>query len=376
VKYCNQFRIHIHVDTNSKIRGKLDKYAAGHADQIIPVMRRVGSLLKAGTNRLQYPCSLEQRRIWLLHQANPHHPALNLVVRWQPQRAVSIIELESALQTIIARHQVLRTLFIDMSGRIIQLVEPHVVFNVTAVDLTGIAQSQKLIESRNIALIEKNTAFNLSMTPLLRVKYVHIDPDSSEILVTLHHIVCDVNSVEILLREINHACAALQEGRPHALPESPVKYGDFTTRQVEQLTHPVPQAELDYWKQELQNFKYFEIQPDYARPKILSANTDTLSLPLDNKLIDELALIGLQHGATLSMTIATVLLILLYRYTGETDITIGRQLSNRDNEGLKNLVGLIGSVLVIRNDLSGDPDFIALLARTRNKFCTAPVIVA
>lgn len=357
------------MDINSKIRLRPDKYSSGNNGKIIPVMRSANLSLKAGSGRLQYPCSMEQRRIWLLHQVNPHHPALNLVVRWHPQWVVSIIELETALRAIMARHPVLRTLFMDVSGEIIQLVEPHVAINVTTVDLTGIKLSQKLIETRNNALVEKNAAFDLSMTPLLRVKYLRLEPDSSEILVTLHHIVCDVNSVEILLHEINNVCAALREGRPHALPELPVDYGDFTAKQVERLAQPVPQTESEYWMRELQNFKYFEIQPDHTRPRILSANTDTLSLPLDSKLIDELALIGLQHGATLSMTITTVLLVLLYRYTGETDITIGRQLSNRDNEGLKNLVGLIGAVLVIRNDLSGDPGFITLLARTRNK-CT------
>ncbi|HMJ30837.1 MAG TPA: condensation domain-containing protein, partial [Xanthobacteraceae bacterium] len=319
----------------------------------------------AGEERLQFPSSPGQRRLWLLHQLNPNNPSLNLTVRWRLEGGVSNAELEKAIRLVMARHQVLRTFFVEAGGEVTQIVEPHVSFHVPIIDLTGLPEAEALIEVERTARWEACTPFELSAPPLMRVTHVRLSKGVSILLVTLHHIVSDAWSIGILAREMDEICAAPHAGRPPALPDLPVSYGDFSAWHAEQLAKPIQQTDAEFWKRNLQGLKYFEIRADRTRPAMLTANGSTLSVPLDRELTDELASLGQRNGATLHMTVLAALLTLLHRYTGETDISIGGQFAGREEVDLENLIGLFSNIVVLRNDLSGDPSFLGLLARIR-----------
>jgi amino acid adenylation domain-containing protein len=319
----------------------------------------------AGEERLQFPSSPGQRRLWLLHQLNPNNSSLNLTVRWRLEGGVSNAELEKAIRLVMARHQVLRTFFVEAGGEVTQIVEPHVSFHVPIIDLTGLPEAEALIEVERTARWEACTPFELSAPPLMRVTHVRLSKGVSILLVTLHHIVSDAWSIGILAREMDEICAAPHAGRPPALPDLPVSYGDFSAWHAEQLAKPIQQTDAEFWKRNLQGLKYFEIRADRTRPAMLTANGSTLSVPLDRELTDELASLGQRNGATLHMTVLAALLTLLHRYTGETDISIGGQFAGREEVDLENLIGLFSNIVVLRNDLSGDPSFLGLLARIR-----------
>ncbi len=131
------------------------------------------------------------------------------------------------------------------------------------------------------------------------------------------------------------------------------------------------QADTDFWKRTLQGVKPFEIQPDYPRPQVLSANRSVLSVQLEKELTQALTELAQQHGSTLFLVSLAALLTLLHRYSGETDIAIGSQIAGCNAADLENRVGLFGNSLVLRNDLSGEPDFIELLARCRDRVAAA-----
>ncbi len=320
----------------------------------------------AGEEKLQFPCSPGQRRFWLLHQLNPRDPSLNIAVRWRLEGTVSNAELEEAFRLIMVRHQVLRTFFTEVGSEVTQNVEPHVSFHIPIINLTGLPEAEALIEAERTAQLEACTPFELSAPPLIRVTHIRLCNNVSVLLVTLHHIVSDAWSMDILAHEMNEICVALQAGRPPALPDLTISYGDYSARRAEQLFKPIQQTDAIYWKRTLHDLKYFEIQADHIRPPMLTANGSILSVLLDRKLTNELANLDHDNGATLPMIILTALLTLLHRYTGETDISIGNQVAGRDDDHLKSMVGLFSNILILRNDLSGDPSFLALLARIQS----------
>ena len=316
----------------------------------------------------QFSCSPGQRRFWWLHQLNPRNPSLNISRRWRIEGNVSNAELESAFQIVIARHQILRTSFAEAGGEVVQMVEAAASFHIPVIDLTGLPEAEAQTEADRAASLEASAPFELSVPSLIRVTQVRLRDNLSDLLVTLHHIVCDPWSMRILLHETGVICAALHARLQPTLPDLPIEYGTFAIRRAARFASLSQQTELDFWKRALHGFKHFEIQPDRVRPAVLTANRNTLSAPLDSALTNELLQLGHSNGATLHITVLTALLSLLHRYTGETDIAIGSQLLGRDEVELKNMIGLFSNTLVVRGDLSGDPSFVALLARIRDNF--------
>jgi len=320
----------------------------------------------AGEKKLEFPCSPGQRRFWLLHQLNPGDRSLNISARWRLEGTVSSTELEKAFRVIMVRHQVLRTFFAAVGDEVIQIVEPHVSFHISIVDLTGLPEPEALIEVERIARLDASTPFDLSLPPLTRVTHLRLCSNVSILLVTLHHIVGDAGSMALLAREMSEICAASHVGRPPVLPNLPISYGYFSACQAEQLTTPVQQATADFWEQTLRGFKYFEIQADRTRPPMLTMNGSIVTVPLDGELTNELAELGRRNGTTLHTVVLAALITLLHHYSEETDISIGSQFVGRDEVEIDNLVGLFTSILVVRNDLSDDPSFLTLLARIRD----------
>ena len=314
---------------------------------------------------LQFPCSAGQRRFWFLHQLDPSHPSLNIAVRWRLEGKVFNGNLEKAFRLIIARHQVLRTYFSDAGGEPVQIVVPQVSFRIPIIDLTDLPEANALREAERTARLEACTPFELSAPPLLRVTHLRLDKNVSELLVTLHRIVSDEASIGILERDISEICSALHRSHLPVLPVLPLSYGEFAARQAQQDVS-AQRADTDFWKRTLQGVRQFEIQPDYPRPQVLTANGEVLSAPLDKELTDHLTALAQQHGGTLFIAAFAALLTLLHRYSGETDIAIGSQFAGRNADDLENLVGLFSNNLVLRNDLSGDPNFVDLLGRIRD----------
>jgi len=357
------------MDTGVKIEENIDDLGIVTTDRVNEPAQQARPFVTAEEEKLQFPCSPGQRRLWLLHQLDLRHPALNITARWRLEGMVSNAELEKAFRLIMARHQVLRTFFAEAGGEVTQVVAPQVSFHIPIIDLTGSPEAQALIEAERTARSEACTAFDLSAPPLMRVTHVLLGKNVSVLLVTLHHIVSDAWSIGILAREMSEICAALRAGRAPVLPDLPISYGDFSAWCAEQLTKPIQRTDADFWKRSLRGLKYFEIQADHPRPPVLTASGGILSVLLDSELTGALTDLGQRNGATLPMTVLAALFTLLHRYTGETDIAIGSQFVGRDRVdgvGLENLIGLFSNMLVVRNDLSGDPSFLALLARIRD----------
>jgi amino acid adenylation domain-containing protein len=312
--------------------------------------------------RSLFPCSQSQKRFWFESQLHPDNPGLNVAVRWRLDGEVCDAHLEEAWRIIIERHQTLRTTFTTIEGEPYQVVQPSIPFQIPIVDLTALDEEDTWAEAERVASLEARRTFDISVAPLIRVTHVRVRSNVSMILVTAHHAVCDGWSVGVLAREMGEICAALQAGRPPALPGLSVTYADYAAWEREWLSASTALARAEF-AERLRDFEQFEILPDKARPPVQTANGDIASVLLDRELTETLKELARANNCTLFMTAYAALLVLLYRYSGATDIALGTQIAGRDEVEFEHLVGTFINTVALRTDVSGDPTFQELLAR-------------
>jgi amino acid adenylation domain-containing protein len=331
-----------------------------------PVLRETAS-----SERLRFPCSQVQRRFWFEEQLHPGNPALNVAVRWRLVGEVVQSELEEAWRQILVRHLPLRTFFEMQDGEPVQIVEPCVALRIPVVDLTGLSEQEAAAEADRISQIEACTPFDLSTPPLIRVTRLKLRDRVTMMLVTAHHTVCDGWSIGLLAREMGEICAARHFGRPANLPDLPVRYGDYAVWQREWLSDAPLEAESEALRRYLNDYKQFEVLPDHARPSVQTSNGAIASVLLDRALTDGLIRLAQNSGCTLFMAAWAALLALLHRYSGEVDIALGTQVVGRDEVEFEDLVGPFINTIALRGNISDDPTFLELLARTRDSVTDA-----
>jgi amino acid adenylation domain-containing protein len=313
----------------------------------------------------QLPCSLGQRRFWILDQLNPGDPSLNVAVRWRLEGTVSGTQLEKAFQHIIERHAVLRTGIATIGGEPVQLVQPRVSFRIPVIDLSQLPPAEAEQEALRIARTEAKASFDLSVPPLIRVTLVRQRERVSFLLVTAHHTICDGWSIGLLTRELTELCAAEYAGRAPVLPELPVSYADYAAWQADWSQTTDLQDDIEFWVKRLRGAKQFEVYPDRPRPAVQGTHGEIESTLLDRNLTDRLHELARRQGCTLFMVSLAALLALLQRYTGAEDISVGTQVAGRDDTDLESIVGMFINTLVLRVDVAGDPDFPALCQRVK-----------
>jgi aspartate racemase len=314
-----------------------------------------------------FPCSQSQKRFWFEAQLHPDNPGLNVAVRWRLEGQVFHAHLEQAWKLIIARHATLRSSFTTVDGEPHQVVEPAVGFTIPLVDLTMLGEAEAAAEAERIASLEAQVIFDITTAPLIRVTHVRVRDDVSMILVTAHHTVCDGWSVGVLAQEMGEACTDLAAGRTPTLPELPFTYADYVAweRQAMPVSGALGNAP-DAVARKLETFEPFEILPDKPRPPVQTPNGEIVSALLERQLSDALAELARDNGCTLFMTVYAVLLVLLHRYSGQTDIVVGTQIAGREEVEFEPLVGTFINTIALRTDVSGNPAFTELLERARD----------
>ncbi|MBW8764684.1 MAG: amino acid adenylation domain-containing protein, partial [Geodermatophilales bacterium] len=186
------------------------------------------------------------------------------------------------------------------------------------------------------------------------------------VLFTMHHILSDGWSLDLLAGEVGAFYTGLVSGHPAPLPELAVQYADFAWWQRQWLSGDVLAAEIDYWRRRLAGLPaVLELSTDRPRPRIQSSRGSLEKLPLPQDLNARLVGLARKEGATLFMVLLAALQTLLSRLTGQQDLAVGAPISGRSRLETESLIGFFVNTLVLRGDLAGDPTFRELLKRTR-----------
>jgi len=312
-----------------------------------------------------FPASFAQQRLWFLDQLEPNSAIYNVPSGLRLTGPLDIDALERSLNEIIRRHEVLRTIFSTVDGQPVQVILPSLVIPLPLINLSDGSESDQEHEVRHLSNKEAQKPFDLARGPLIRATLLRLDQQDHVLLLTLHHIVCDGWSRGVLFRELSTLYEAYSEGKPSPLEELPIQYADFAVWQRGWLQGEVLEAQLSYWKKQLEKIPTLQLPTDRPRPVVQSYRGTRQSMALSEELTEALKNLSQKESVTPFMTLLAAFQTLLSRYTGQEDIAVGTDMANRNQIETERLIGFFVNLLVIRTDLSRNPTFRELLQRVR-----------
>ena len=319
-----------------------------------------------------FPLSFAQERLWFIEQLAPGSPLYNLPTALRVEGRLAVPALEQCLSEIVRRHEVLRTSFHELNGEAVQFVNPARPLAVRLVDLTGLPDAERAAAARQLREREALRPFDLSAPPLLRATLLRLGEREHVLLLSMHHIAADGWSMDILARETAALYRAFDEGTTSTLADLEVQYADFAQWQRRTLGGEALATQIDYWKRRLAGAPpLLELPTDRPRPAVQTFNGDRRELELPAELVARLRALGREEGATLFNTLLAAFKALLFRYTGQEDLSVGTPVAGRDRTEVAGLIGLFVNTLVVRTAVSGGEEFRALLRRVRDEMLEA-----
>ena len=274
--------------------------------------------------------------------------------------------LEKALNGLVQRHEILRTTYQVVNDHPVQVVTPKLDLKLDIVDLRTFVASSRENEARRIAETEAAKPFDLSRDPLLRCILLVLDEEDYVLLLNSHHIATDGWSTGILLNDLAALYSSAQQNEPSSLSSLSVQYSDYAVWQRGWLQGETLDRQLSYWRKKLAGVPPVLLLPtDRPRRQVQTFRGAEQDMLLPKDLIDRIQLLSRHEGVTPFMTMLAAFNILLFRYVDQPDIVVGTDVANRTNLQTEALIGFFVNLLVLRNDLSGNPSFQELLTRTR-----------
>ncbi|MET0647237.1 MAG: amino acid adenylation domain-containing protein [Pyrinomonadaceae bacterium] len=312
------------------------------------------------------PASFAQRRLWFLQRLRPDSTAYNLASEARFRADLNVPALAQGLNEVVRRQESLRTTFAQEGAGPAQIIAPRLSLPLPVVDLRRLSAEARERLAGRLTAEAAARPFDLERGPLLRAALLRTLDDEWTMSLSMHHIVTDGWSSGVLARELTAHYEAFAAGTPSALPEPRVQYADFAEWQRRRLEDEGVGPLLSYWKERLGGAPaLLELPTDRPRPPARSERGAALRFELPRELVGRLEKVGRAEGATLFMTLLAGFQLLLSRYSGQTDISVGTPIANRARPEVEALIGCFANTLVMRTDLSGDPTFAELLGRVR-----------
>ena len=310
------------------------------------------------------PLSVEQQRIWFFNQLDPDSPLYHMPIASRLRGALDVPALQQAMDTVVARHEALRTRFAGQETS--QIIDPPSSVPLRSIDLREFPSSQREAEARRLLEEEAKRPFDLSRDLMMRAMLVRVAEQEWIFLVLMHHIASDDWSWRVFCNEVGAAYDGLVSGRKVELPEPAIQYGDFSVWQKEWLRGNVLEKHLAYWRKQLEGAPpVLELPTDHPRPVSQSFRGACEWLQLPPALNEKLTALGQGGGFTPYMILLAAFQTLLHRYTGQEDIVVGSPVAGRGRACLEKVIGLFVNMLVLRTKLDGNPGFFELLHRTQ-----------
>lgn len=310
--------------------------------------------------------SFAQLRLWLLDRLVPQSSEYVIPCAFRVRGRLDVSALELAFRGVAQRHEALRTRFTMADDEPVQVIDADSLVRVKLADVSREPDADNR-ERIALAAVERDAAlgFDLAVDHPLRVTAVRLDEDEHLLLVTMHHIVTDGWSMEILTRELQELYEAALTGRPAALPDLPVQYADYAAWQRNWLTGEVLGRQLGYWRERLGDMDPLELAADRPRPLERSGAGGSLEFSVPSTVTRRLADIAAGQGSSLFMAVLAAFQVVLSRWSGQDDVAVGSPIAGRNRAECEDLIGFFVNTLVLRTDTSGDPTFHDLLGRVR-----------
>ena len=320
------------------------------------------SPLNEKKNLVNFPLSYGQRALWFIYQLAPDSAAYNISVAARISPDLDVSALGRAFQKLVSRHPSLRTRFSAIAGDPTQ--EIHEIADGCFEVMDATTWSHPFL--KEFLVKDAHLPFDLISGILFRAKLLTLEGQEHILLLVAHHIVTDLWSMIIFIDELAALYSAEKNGMQSPLSPLETQYADFVHWQTKMLASVDGEQHWLYWKKQLSgDMPVLDIPTDNRRPLIQTYSGSSYFFQLSDELSRGLKAFARAKGVTLYMTLLAAFQVLLYRYTGQTDILVGSPTSGRTQSKLTNVVGYFVNPIVLRSDLSGLPTFDEFLSRVK-----------
>lgn len=321
-------------------------------------------ILPLGT-KPYYDLSHAQKRIWLSAQFDGRQSVYNMPGAYIFEGKLNLEALEKAFGTLIRRHEILRTTFVTLQGEPKQKVHEFEDINFK-IDFKDLRAEFNVNDFTLLINAEAVAPFDFKIGPLLRARLFQVEDKKYLFLLTMHHIITDGWSLEIMVNEILTLYDAFANGKAYTLPALKIQYKDYAFWQNQLLVGAEAEKSKAYW-----NNKFYGQLPalnmvtDYPRPKVRTTAGAIHQTVINEDLAQALNKLALNYEASLFMVLLSVVNALLFRYTDQTDIIIGTPIAGREHIDLENQIGLYLNSLPLRTEFKKDETFESLLQKVK-----------
>jgi len=315
-----------------------------------------------------YDLSYAQKRLWLIYQLEPDNPAFNLPTRITLYDHVDETHVRKALEKLVNRHESFRTYFKSLKGGVIQIIQQQIQVNLEIFDLSDLEDNAR--EERRTRLYQEESfkAFQLEKPPLFRVKLIKCKNSEFDVLLTMHHIITDGWSMEILEHEFLLLYESYKTGTPCEPEPLKLRYIDYIYWQEHLLADKENSAAArEFWEKQLKgNYPFLDLPYDFPRKNMTRKESAAYRMVVPTDITSRLEAIARSRNASLFMVFLAGFNLLLLRITGQYDILLAIPAAARQHEDLKNLVGFFVNTLVIKNQINPGETFIDFLVKVQN----------
>ena len=314
------------------------------------------------------PLSFSQERLWFIDKLQGsiqyHIPAVLSI-----KGSLNIPALQFALQSIVNRHEVLRTIFLEQNGQPYQKVKDGGKWHLLLKDGKDFLGNKNLLRHYVQEIINK--AFDLSIDDMLRAELISLNSEEFVLVITVHHIASDGWSRSVLVKECEELYNTFSQDNRVTLAPLLVQYSDYAIWQRNYLEGNELDKKVKYWKNALAGMEPLNLPVDFARLPIQSTKGAVYNFIIDNELSHSLNRLSTQNGATNFMLMLAAFKLLLRGYTGQADICVGTPVAGRQQQELEGLIGFFVNTLALRTNLTSANNFIEVLSLVKQTTMSA-----
>lgn len=308
------------------------------------------------------PLSFSQERLWFIDQLEgsvQYHIPIILKLSGD----LNINALSKSIQTIINRHEVLRTVFRVKDGNPLQYIKDKDLWELNIVNGQAYKGDDSGLQKYLQQLIKK--PFDLANDHMLKATLLSLEDQEYLLLVTMHHIASDGWSMPLIVKEVGELYKCYSEDKPVNLLPLNIQYADFAIWQRNYLKGELLESKINYWKEKLSGVEVLELPVDFSRPAVHTTRGAVKGFDISKELTNQLNVLSQREGATLFMGLLSAFKILLHRYTGQEDVCVGSPIANRTQPEVEGMIGFFVNTLALRSQVKDDDLFVSLLQQVK-----------
>jgi len=314
----------------------------------------------------ELPLSFSQKRMWFFEQLSGRMGAFNIALGVKLAGELNVSALEQTFSEIMRRHEGLRSIFPEVNTQPVQIIQAPGTFSLPIVDFTHLPAEQRDAEAARVTREETLRPFNLATGPLVRPSLLRMNDNEHIIICTMHHIIGDGQSFEVVIAEMSQIYSPFTHGQPSPLAELSVQYVDYAAWQQQLLQGEELEKRLAYWRRQLADApERLNLPHARSRPKVQKFGGTYQPIKLSPELTEAVRELSRREGLTLYMTMLSAFVLLLNQYTDDEDIVVGSVYANRERVEAEKVIGILANTLVLRVDLSGANTFKDVMKQVR-----------